>query len=505
MIRDVSHSERVAISPGARLGAYEILSKLRSGGMATLYLARRHGAAGFARIVAIKVVHPHLADDSRFVQMFLDEARVSSRIVHPNVVRVEELGEISDTFFLAMEYVHGCSLAELLESLSERGRWLRPELAVWIAAEVAAALHAAHEATDEVGQPLNIVHRDVSPQNILVGADGYVKLIDFGVAKARTRLTETRTGSVKGKLKYMAPEQLSPGMIDRRADTYSLGIVLWELLARRRRFSGDDIECLDEIRAAVHPPPSRYSPNVSPALEDALLRTLASDADERPPTALAFREQLLRVVPEARAIEPKDLAALVQAVHGDVLERRRVQLGEATSGIDLTVNASTVILGTADLERALVVQTVSASTMLEGLQASADAATRTPLVRAKKRPPAPRLPILLASAGLLAMGLAVLIAAVAFAGGAFTRSPSAKIDAPPPLARTALPEPHMIEPPQTVELPRVEIGATETIEVEEPVVRTPRMVRGPVRAPRDEEPAMTERVRPGLNVWNEEF
>jgi hypothetical protein len=473
------------------LGAYEILSKLRSGGMATLYLARRHGAAGFARIVAIKVVHPHLADDSRFVQMFLDEARVSSRIVHPNVVRVEELGEISDTFFLAMEYVHGCSLAELLESLSERGRWLRPELAVWIAAEVAAALHAAHEATDEVGQPLNIVHRDVSPQNILVGADGYVKLIDFGVAKARTRLTETRTGSVKGKLKYMAPEQLSPGPIDRRADTYALGIVLWELLARRRRFSGDDIESLDEIRAAVHPPPSRYSPNISPALEDALLRTLAADVDERPPTALAFREQLLRVVPEARAIEPKDLAALVQAVHGEVLERRRVQLGETASGIDLTVNGNTVVLGTQEIERALVIQTVSASTMLEGLDRD-ELATRTPLVRAKKKQAQSRLPLLFGSVGLLAMGLGVLIVSIAFAGGAFSPSPAAKLErAAFRVASTAMTE--ETAAPQMIEAAPV---AEETV-AEDPVGEAPPAEETVVAVEEQPEPAPTRMNRDG--------
>ncbi len=186
-----AYPDRAVLRVGESVGGYEIVAKLRSGGMAALFLGRREGAAGFRRHVAIKVVHEHLAGDADFVRMFVDEALLSARIQHPNVVHVEELGEENGAHFLVMEYVHGVSLAQLLVALGARKRRLTVDLAVFIAMGAAAGLHAAHELRGDDGRPLGVVHRDVSPQNVLLARDGHVKLSDFGVAMSRGRATQT--------------------------------------------------------------------------------------------------------------------------------------------------------------------------------------------------------------------------------------------------------------------------------------------------------------------------
>ena len=187
---------------GEAVGDYTILAHLRTGGMASLYLARRQGAAGFTRLVAIKAIRAVHADDPERVGMFIDEARISSRIDHPNVVHVEDLGQVAGTYYLVMEYVHGCSVGQLLKVLSRQSKRLSPLLAVAIAARVAEGLHAAHETTNDEGELLGVVHRDVSPQNVLLSHRGHVKLIDFGVAKAKERFQETSVATIKGKVGY---------------------------------------------------------------------------------------------------------------------------------------------------------------------------------------------------------------------------------------------------------------------------------------------------------------
>ena len=201
---------------GDTIGDYRILSRLGEGGMATLYLGRRLDAPEGAAAVVIKAIHESLSNDWQFVRMFVDEALISCRIRHPNVVRVDELGEHGSIYFLAMEYVQGCSLAELLRAMGKRGRRMRPEIAVWIAIQVAQGLHAAHEMTGHDGELLGVVHRDVSPQNILLALDGQVKLLDFGIAKAAGRAERTEAGVIKGKVRYMSPEQAVGEEIDRR-------------------------------------------------------------------------------------------------------------------------------------------------------------------------------------------------------------------------------------------------------------------------------------------------
>ena len=283
--------------------------------MGVLYLARRSGNSGFARPVAIKVIHDHLAQNKRFVRMFIDEAKLSAFIDDPHVVRVEEFGQDQGRYFLVMEYVDGASLAQAIGVLRKRGR-IPVELAVAIALQMTGGLHGAHEASDEKGQPLGIVHRDVSPHNVLVSWNGYVRIIDFGIAKAKQVGGQTKTGSLRGKLAYMPPEQArSARTVDRRADLYGVGLVLWEMLTFRRVFDADsDIAILNQIRDPKIDPPSTYAPNVPKALDDIIMRTLANEPNERPATGALLQRALAEAVPQALLVLPGDLAALMKKV-----------------------------------------------------------------------------------------------------------------------------------------------------------------------------------------------
>jgi len=303
------------------IGPYEIVAELKGGGMAALYLGVRSGPAGFRRPVAIKVIRPHLIDRKASVEMFLDEARIASRISHPNVVHIEELGETARSYYLAMEYVHGTSLANLLRNLIAMQRKLTPAMSAALVMRIAAGLHAAHEILGEDGRPLNVVHRDVSPQNVLLSVQGQVKLIDFGIAKARGRLHKTMGNELKGKLRYMAPEQLMGTAVDRRADVYALGVVLWELLTMRRLFSRtqSDVEVIQRIQQGDLPPPGAFS-DVPFEVDRLVLDCLSADPERRPRTAGALRQRLRAIVPEAGPVSDGEIAALVWGVVGHELE-----------------------------------------------------------------------------------------------------------------------------------------------------------------------------------------
>jgi serine/threonine protein kinase len=283
--------------------------------MGVLYLARRIGPAGFSRPVAIKVIHDHLAANKRFARMFVDEAKLSARIDDPNVVRVEEFGQADGRYYLVMEYVHGASLAQAIAVLRKRGR-IPMEQAVAMAMQIAGGLHGAHEATDEEGVPLGIVHRDVSPHNVIVSYQGTVRVIDFGIAKARQVGGQTKTGSLRGKLAYMPPEQArSARTVDRRADLYGVGLVLWEMLTFRRVFDADtDIAILNQIREPDIIPPSALAPGVPKALDDIIMRALANDPAARPATGAQLQRELSDALPAALRVLPGDLAALMQKV-----------------------------------------------------------------------------------------------------------------------------------------------------------------------------------------------
>ncbi|MEP6993639.1 MAG: protein kinase, partial [Acidobacteriota bacterium] len=266
-----------------RFGQYEIIERIASGGMAELYKAKRTGVEGFQKIVAIKKILPHLADDEEFITMFADEAKLAAQLNHPNIIHIYDLGKIqAGGYFIAMEYVDGRDLRAIQRSARELDVPVPVPLAVYIASKVASALDYAHRRRDAESHELNIVHRDVSPQNILISYEGDIKLCDFGIAKAASKVGQTQSGALKGKLQYMSPEQAWGRAIDRRSDLFSLGVVLHELLTGERLFGGEtDIQMLEKVRNADVAPPSRLNPEVPRNLDAVVLRALAKDPEER--------------------------------------------------------------------------------------------------------------------------------------------------------------------------------------------------------------------------------
>ncbi len=273
----------VASSGPDHFGQYEILERIASGGMAELYKAKRTGVEGFQKIVAIKKILPHLADDEEFVTMFADEAKLAAQLNHPNIIHIYDLGKIqAGGYFIAMEYVDGRDLRAIQQAGREMSTPIPVPLAVYVASKVASALDYAHRRRDAEGHELNIVHRDVSPQNILISYEGDIKLCDFGIAKAASKASKTQSGALKGKIQYMSPEQAWGKPIDRRSDLFSLGVVLHELLTGERLFVGDtDINILEKVRVADVPPPSRGNPEVPHNLDAVVLKALAREPDDR--------------------------------------------------------------------------------------------------------------------------------------------------------------------------------------------------------------------------------
>src|SRR5579872_1808297 len=259
-----------------RLDRFELISELASGGMATVFLARLGGAGGFQRLYAIKRLHQHLANNVEFVEMFLDEARLAARIHHPNVVPILEIGTSANGYYLVMEYIEGDTASHLFYCASADGKDVSPRIATRIALDALAGLHAAHELAGDDGTPLQLVHRDVSPHNLMVGVDGVSRITDFGIAHAASRLSTTRSGQLKGKVAYMAPEQARSETVDRRADVFSMGICLWEMLARRRLFkTDDDGETLTRLLYEPIPTLASAAPQLPAALDAVCMKALA--------------------------------------------------------------------------------------------------------------------------------------------------------------------------------------------------------------------------------------
>jgi serine/threonine-protein kinase len=266
----------------SRIGRYEVLRHLATGGMAQIYLARQTGLGSFERHVVLKTILRERATDRLFVTMFLDEARLAATLNHQNVAQVYEVDQADGAYYMAMEYVHGENVRAILETALRRGWTVPLELAAMIISGAAAGLHHAHERRGKTGQPLHIVHRDVSPANIMVGFDGSVKVLDFGIAKAEERATKTIGRVIKGKYGYMSPEQCKGKPVDRRSDIFSLGIVLYELTTLRRAFKGkDDFETLKKIVAGDLVLPSAIVPGFPRGLEAIILTALATDAGAR--------------------------------------------------------------------------------------------------------------------------------------------------------------------------------------------------------------------------------
>ncbi len=293
--------------------------------MATVYLARLSGVAGFQRLVAIKRLHPHLAREREFVDMFLDEARLAARIHHPNVVPIQEIGQSDRGYYLVMDYIEGDTAARLFARAAQSGTSVPLEVAMRILLDALSGLHAAHVLKDDNGNPLEIVHRDVSPQNILVGIDGTSRLTDFGVARAASRLSSTRTGQLKGKLAYMAPEQARGAALDRRADIFAMGIVAWEALAFRRLFKGDgEAETLNRVLYEPIPGLKATAPHIPESLDAVVMKALDRDPEKRFSTAADFADALENA---ARAMQKvgsaREVAAYLESLMGTELSQTR--------------------------------------------------------------------------------------------------------------------------------------------------------------------------------------
>jgi serine/threonine-protein kinase len=287
--------------PEQQVGRYAIFDEIAAGGMATVHLARLVGSGGFSRVVAAKRMHRHFLQDPNFKSMFLAEARLAARVQHPNVVPIlDVLSDDSDELIIVMEYVHGESMLALLRIANRAKQAISVPIACAVAAALCEGLHAAHEAQNEKGEPLGIVHRDVSPQNVLVGADGVARVLDFGIAKAVHEQPHTNPGTLKGKFSYMAPEVVHGAAVTRQADVFSAGVVLWEALAGKMLFGGTgEHERLLRIAAGNYPSPRQHNPRVSQALEAVVAKALDVDTRDRYGTALEFAEAIERVVPIA--------------------------------------------------------------------------------------------------------------------------------------------------------------------------------------------------------------
>jgi serine/threonine-protein kinase len=276
-----------------RLGRYTLREKIATGGMAELFLATLHGDAGFERPVAIKRILPHLVEDPEFVRMFVDEAKIAVQLSHPCIAQILDLGQADGFYYIAQEFVHGRNLSDIFHREVARGRTVPVGVAAHIMMRVSEALHHAHRAETPAGQALGIVHRDVSLQNVILSFDGQVKVVDFGLAKARGRATQTGVGIVKGKLAYMAPEQAGGEAIDHRVDVYAAGICLFELLTGQRLFYRDtDKETILAVQAGKVPRLGSILPAAPPELEAIVQRALARDLGERYATALELHDDL---------------------------------------------------------------------------------------------------------------------------------------------------------------------------------------------------------------------
>jgi len=333
-----------------QVGRYRLCYELASGGMATVYLARIDGPHGFEKLVALKRIHPHLVSERRYVEMFLDEARIASGITHPNVCTVFDFGESGGEYFLTMEYLVGEPLARVFRrvtaSAEQRESPLLPFKMARIIEEACEGLHAAHESKDANGELLNVVHRDVSPRNLFMTYSGVIQVVDFGIASARQRTHRTATGHLKGTMPYTAPEQISGGTVDRRVDIWGLGVVLWELLTFDRLFRREtEVETMYAVLAGDIPAPSERRPDIPPELDGIVMKALQRDPNERWQTAREMGQALHAFASkQAEHVGAAELSSWMnelfpqgEASRREIMDRaltRGVQVPRLTEGVD---------------------------------------------------------------------------------------------------------------------------------------------------------------------------
>ncbi len=421
------------------VGRYAIYDRIGAGGMATVHLGRLAGGAGFSRTVAIKRLHAQYALDPDFVNMFVDEGRVASRVQHPNVVTTFDVVHEGGELFLVMEYVEGEALGALVRAANKKRERTPPALAVAIAIDALNGLHAAHTATNEIGEPLDLVHRDVSPHNVLVGTDGVARVLDFGIAKAMGRVQTTREGRLKGKLGYMSPEHVAGRDVSPRSDVFGVGIVLWELLTGKHLFEGEgEAALLNAVQQQKIRPPSDFVAGMPVDLENVVMKALQRKPEERFTSAAEMAEALEHAVIPANR---RAVGEWVTHLMGDGLKARR----ELVAGIEA---ASTGQAPPFSVRRA-----IESSPSL-GLPPPGEATTMV-----RKRTPKLTLGVAAAIAGLgcVAITLWLLLrspaAEIAPAIAAPTLPPAATIPAaeamPTPLPTLTAPEPASAEPAPT--------------------------------------------------------
>ena len=314
-----SRAPQFDLAAGTMLGKYEVVRKLAMGGMAEIYLARLRGTAGFEKLVVIKRILPTVANDPKFVEMFLDEARLAATLQHPNIADVHEVGEHEGSPFFAMEFIHGQDVRAIRHGARKRKEQVPLAIALAIVHGTAAALDYAHDKCGPDGKNLGLVHRDVSSSNILVSYEGAIKLIDFGIARATSRTLRTQTGTLKGKIPYMSPEQCKGHPLDRRSDLFSLGVVMYELTTGRRPFRGEsDFAIMDQIVHRGSPRPSAEIRDYPPELEAIVMKLLAPDLANRYQSGEQLIHELEPFIAQHRLwTSAKPLSRYMRALFGE--------------------------------------------------------------------------------------------------------------------------------------------------------------------------------------------
>ncbi|PIE19538.1 MAG: hypothetical protein CSA65_02090 [Proteobacteria bacterium] len=322
---------------GSEFGNYHIVRHIGGGGMAQIYQAKTKGLAGFEKHLALKVINPEYANEQRFIQMLIDEAKITVGLSHVNIAQVFDLGQCNGIYYIAMEFVDGLDVLELVNGLHNMGRRLPIEAVAYIGRQICSGLHYAHTRKDANGKPLNIVHRDISPQNILVSRAGEIKVVDFGIAKAAGMSSKTQAGVIKGKVNYMAPEQVMGQKADRRTDIFSVGVVVWESLTSQMVYSADNMgELVAAVRKADISPPSSVRPEIPPALDQLVLKALHPNTKERFQSAHQFQVELTKFLSTyAPDYSGSNLAALVDEVLGQKGRHAKKQGAEKLGDADL--------------------------------------------------------------------------------------------------------------------------------------------------------------------------
>ncbi len=477
------------LAPGFRLDRYELLWPLAEGGMASVWLARLHGKRGFEKLVAVKTILPKFAADPRFQSMFLDEARIAAGIEHTNVARVIDLGEEHGVLYIAMEFVDGDALSKLQRVLARAGVPLPVGVVLRVMADACAGLHAAHELRGRDGAPLGIVHRDVSPQNILVSAEGSAKIIDFGVAKARDRVSEeTSSGSLKGKIQYMAPEQALGKACDRRADVWAIGAILYYFFSGRKVYEADsELGTLQQLTSGA--PPQPLPASVHPAIAEIIHGTLQYDTAQRTPNLDIVRRQLEDAMFQMNClVRPEDVAGFIAANAPDRAEARKsfidkaLQAGDARVALaeQPTASSASGLIGVEARAPHALLTRLGPPPVSRGANAETSSATLGS-AELDATPPSRRVPLGLwlggiAAVGALAAGLGGLIFALRAPAPRAAAAPADFTNAPAPHASSAAlppPVPSTTAAPVAAAAPEAPAPAAANMELDSPPPSAP--------------------------------